>query len=253
MNTIIIEDEPLAAQRLQMLLHQQDSSINVLKIIDSVEEATHWLKTNTPPHFILLDIHLSDGYGFDIFKNTEVTSPVIFTTAYDQYALDAFKVLSIDYLLKPVTGDLLAQALQKLKTLTQASSGPVDYQQLMQYLGQPASVYKNRFLGKVGQKLFFIESSDVAYFLADNKIVYLYTLDGNRYIVEHKLENLEQVLNPKEFFRVNRSMIVKAAAIDQVKPYINSRLRIILKPGIQQDEVIISRERVSDFKTWADS
>jgi DNA-binding LytR/AlgR family response regulator len=253
MNTIIIEDEPLAAERLQLLLHQYDDSIRVLKVMDSVEEATNWLKNNAAPDFMLLDIHLSDGYGFDIFKNTEVVSPVIFTTAYDQYALDAFKVLSVDYLLKPVTADLLAQALQKLKTLKSSTSVPIDYQQLVQYMGQSASAYKSRFLGKVGQKLFFIDSSDIAYFLADNKIVYLYSLDGNRYIVEHKLENLEQVLNPKEFFRVNRSMIVKAAAIDQVKPYLNSRLKIILKPGIQQDEVIVSRERVSDFKVWADN
>jgi two-component system, LytTR family, response regulator LytT len=253
MNTIIIEDESLAAERLQLLLHQYDDSIRVLKIIDSVEEATNWLKSNPAPDFMLLDIHLSDGYGFDIFKNHEVHSPVIFTTAYDQYALDAFKVLSVDYLLKPVTADLLAQALQKLKTLKGPSNIPINYQQLVQYMGQSAAAHKSRFLGKVGQKLFFIDSSDIAYFLADNKIVYLYSLDGNRYIVEHKLENLEQVLNPKEFFRVNRSMIVKAAAIDQVKPYLNSRLKIILKPGIQQDEVIVSRERVSDFKVWADS
>jgi DNA-binding LytR/AlgR family response regulator len=253
MNTIIIEDEALAAERLQLLLRQQDAAIRVLKVMDSVEEATQWLQQHPPPDFILLDIHLSDGYGFDIFKHVTVTAPVIFTTAYDQYALDAFKVLSIDYLLKPVTAESLAQSLQKLKTLKQLPSDVMDYRQLAQYLGQQTAAHKTRFLGKVGQKLFFIDSSDIAFFLADNKIVYLYSLEGNRYIVEHKLENLEQVLNPKEFFRVNRSMIVKAAAIDQVKPYLNSRLKIILKPPVQQEEVIVSRERVSDFKVWADS
>jgi DNA-binding LytR/AlgR family response regulator len=253
MNTIIIEDEIVAAERLQLLLQQLDTSIRVLKIMDSVEEATSWLQHYPAPDFILLDIHLSDGYGFDIFKNVTVTAPVIFTTAYDQYALDAFRVLSIDYLLKPVTADLLAQSLQKLKTLRQTPATYLDYRQLAQYLGQQASPYKNRFLGKVGQKLFFIDSSDIAFFQADNKIVYLYSLDGNRYIVDHKLENLEELLNPKEFFRINRSMIVKADAIDQVKPYLNSRLRIILKPPAQQEAVIVSRERVSEFKLWADS
>jgi DNA-binding LytR/AlgR family response regulator len=254
MNTIIIEDEQLAAERLQLLLHQYDSNIHVLNVMDSVEEATAWLNKNQPPDFILLDIHLSDGFGFDILKNTLVSSPVIFTTAYDQYALDAFKVLSIDYLLKPVTAELLAQAIQKLKTLKQTGTAntTIDYQQLAQLMTQPSS-YKTRFLGKVGQKFFFIDVANIAYFSADNKIVYLYGSDGNRYIVDHKLENLEQLLDPRKFFRVNRSIIVNVKAIDQVKPYLNSRLKIQLKTGILQEEVIVSRERVTDFKIWADS
>lgn len=253
MTTIIIEDELLAAERLELLLRRYDASIRVLKVMDSVEESVLWLKKNAAPDFILLDIHLSDGYGFDIFKQINITAPVIFTTAYDQYALDAFKVMSIDYLLKPVTAELLAQSLQKLKTLKQLPDTPVDYQQLVQYMAQPNAAYKNRFLGKVGQKLFFIDSRDIAYFLADNKIVYLYSVDGSRYIVEHKLETLEQLLEPKEFFRINRSIIVNASAIDQVKPYLNSRLKLLLKSGIQQEDIIVSRERVSDFKLWADS
>ncbi len=253
MTTIIIEDEKLAAERLQLLLHHCDPAIKVLAVMDSVEESIAWLTTQSLPDFILLDIHLADGTAFEIFRQLDIIAPVIFTTAYDQYALDAFKVLSIDYLLKPVTAEALCNAILKLKTLRQPSTPAVNYNQLLQLLQQAQQKFKTRFVGKVGQKLFFIDTADVAYFLADNKIVYLYAADGNRYIVEYTLEALEQMLEPKQFFRVNRSIIVNALAINQVKPYINSRLKIIFKAGTQTEEAIVSREKVNDFRTWADS
>lgn len=253
MTTIIIEDEKLAAERLQLLLQQCDPGITVLAVMDSVEESIAWLKIKPLPDFILLDIHLADGSAFEIFGQVNIIAPVIFTTAYDQYALDAFKVLSIDYLLKPVTAEALTSSILKLKTLRQASTPAVNYNQLLQLLQQAQQKFKTRFVGKVGQKLFFIDTAEVAYFLADNKIVYLYATDGNRYIIEYTLEALEKMLDPKQFFRVNRSVIVKAMAINQVKPYINSRLKIIFKAGAQTEEAIVSREKVNDFRTWADS
>jgi len=255
MTTLIIEDEKIAAARLQLLLQQCAPGCTVQAVMDSVEESVYWLKNNTAPDFILLDIHLADGSAFDIFRQADATAPVIFTTAYDQYAIDAFKVLSIDYLLKPVTAEALLAAIRKLTLLRQSSLPALpDYAQLLQLLQQPPrQQYKTRFVGKVGQKLFFIAAADIAYFCADNKVVYLYAADDNHYIIEHTLEDLESLLDPSQFFRINRSIIVQAGAIDQVRPYINSRLKILFKCGRRPIEAIVSRERVNDFKTWANN
>ena len=255
MTTLIIEDEKIAAGRLQLLLQQCAPGCTVQAVMDSVEETVYWLKSRPAPDFILLDIHLADGSAFDIFRQVDTIAPVIFTTAYDQYAIDAFKVLSIDYLLKPVTAEALRAAIGKLTLLRHSSlPGLTDYAKLLHLLQQQSrQQYKTRFVGKVGQKLFFIAAADTTYFTADNKVVYLYAADGNHYVVEHTLEELETLLDPKQFFRINRSFIVQAGAIDQVRPYINSRLKIIFKSGQQTTEAIVSRERVNDFKTWANN
>ncbi|MBC8033033.1 MAG: response regulator transcription factor [Chitinophagaceae bacterium] len=252
MTTIIIEDESIAAERLQWMLNQCETPVRVQKIIDTVQEAVEWLSKESPPDFILLDIHLADGSGFDIFHKITITTPVIFTTAYDQYALEAFKVMSIDYLLKPVSQELLEKALFKLKVLRPAQDSAVDYKQLIQLMKTANPIYKTRFSGKVGQKIFLVPLSDVAFFLADNKIVYLCARDGTRYMIEHTLENLETMIDPAQFFRANRSAIIHAPAIEQVKPYINSRLKLWLKHGTRPMEIIISRERVPEFKRWTD-
>ena len=255
MTTLIIEDEKIAADRLQLVLQRCAPQVKVLSTLDSIEASTAWLNNNPPPDFILLDIHLSDGFAFEIFRQVKVMVPVIFTTAYDQYAMEAFKLLSIDYLLKPVTEEALSFSIQKLNTLRQPDkeSVPVVYHQLLQLLQQSQQKYKTRFVGKVGQKFFFIGIDEIAYFLSDNKIVCMYTGDGNHYMVDYTLEALEKMLDPALFFRVNRSVIVKAKAIEQVKPYINSRLKIIFKAGPQKNEAIISRERVNEFKNWANN
>jgi two-component system, LytTR family, response regulator LytT len=255
MTTLIIEDEKLAAERLHILLQQCVPDITVLKTIDTVEETTAWLCSNHCPDFILLDIHLADGSAFDIFRQVRVETPVIFTTAYDQYAMEAFKVLSIDYLLKPVTAEALQSAIQKLRLLRPpATLQSNNYIQLLQLLQQQGiQQYKKRFVGKVGQKLFFIDAADVAYFVADKKMVTLHTTDGHHYLIDYTLEDLEKTLDPAQFFRINRSIIVKARAIDQVRPYINSRLKIVFKAGQQTEEAIVSRERVNDFKNWANN
>jgi DNA-binding LytR/AlgR family response regulator len=253
MNILIVEDEQLAQERLQLLIKAYDPAINIIACLESVEETINWLNTKQHPDLLLLDIHLSDGQSFEIFKRTSTQKPIIFTTAYENYAIDAFQLFSIDYILKPVTAEGLATALNKYKNLS-AAFAPKDYQLLMEQVKDNFSAnYKTRFLAKVGQRLFFIPASDVAYFAADNKIVFLIDKLGNRFVVNTTIEKLEGELNPKDFFRLNRKIIIHAAVIEQVKPYQSNRLKLHLKGITTPDEIIISRERVADFKQWADA
>jgi DNA-binding LytR/AlgR family response regulator len=250
MKVVIIEDEQLAAERLQLMLRNYDETIQVVKHLYSVEDAVKWLATNPHPDLLFLDIHLADGFCFEIFNKIELKKPVIFTTAYNQYALDAFKLLSVDYLLKPVTAEALASAMNKLQELNK-NALVVNYESL-----QPAfeaAGYKSRLLAKAGQKMFFVETSCVEYFKADDKVVYLSDKEGNRLLVDYTLEKLECLLNPREFFRLNRQIIARFSSISQIRPYVNSRLKLLLKNGAKTEEVILSRERVHDFKTWAEA
>lgn len=253
MNILIIEDEQLATERLQILLKEYDPSINIVACLESVEETVSWLNKKTHPDLLLMDIHLSDGHSFDIFKKASTQKPIIFTTAYENYAIDAFQLFSLDYILKPVTSEALAVAINKYKNLS-ASFAPADYSVMMEQVKDNFSTrYKNRFLAKVGQRLFFVQASEVAYFYADNKIVYLVDREGNRFVINITLEKLELLLDPRHFFRINRKIIVHADMIEQVKPVANNRLKLLLK-GIQTPEdITISREKIADFKTWADS
>lgn len=254
MKVIIVEDEPLAVERLRLLLKQYDPYIQVTAALESIAATVKYLKDpERKPDLLLMDIHLSDGSAFEIFKQVNITGPIIFTTAYDQYAIEAFKVLSIDYLLKPVTLQSLGLAIEKLKKLREVPDHFVrDY---TQFVGQFASGnirFRTRFMGRAGQKFFFVYIRDIALFIADNKIVQVVSIDNIRYLVDYTLEELEAVLDPALFFRVNRSMIVHAAAIEQVKPFINQRLRLFLKQPVKVDDILISRERVTAFKKWAD-
>ena len=253
MDILIIEDEILAAERLQALIKNYDSGIRILACLDSIEESVQWLQTKTAPDLLLVDIHLSDGHSFEIFKRVTIQKPVIFTTAYDNYALDAFKLFSIDYILKPITAEALGAALNKYKNIANTIAAN-NYSLLSDQVKENyASSYKNRFLAKVGQRSFFIQVNEIAYFFADNKIVYLVDTQGNRFIINFTLEKLEPLLDPKDFFRINRKIIINANSIEQIKPYFNNRLKIVLK-GIKADEdIIISRERVVDFKVWAEA
>ncbi len=250
MKVIIVEDEKLATERLQTLLKTYDPSIEIIACLESIEDTVQYLKNHSHPDLLLLDIHLSDGHSFEIFKQVSYNRPIIFTTAYDEYALDAFKMLSIDYILKPVSGEALATALNKFKSMSLSFSA-TDLNRVSQ--GWKGQRYKKRFLGKIGQRLFFIDAEEVAFFQADNKIVYLADKEGNRYIIDHTMERLEEQLDPQHFFRLNRKFIVNISAIQQVKPYYNNRLRLSVKGANQQEEMVISRERVADFKIWADA
>jgi two-component system, LytTR family, response regulator LytT len=253
MNIVIIEDEILASERLQILIKKYDANINIVASLETVEEAISFLQTNKHPDILFVDIHLADGHSFEIFKKVKTTAPIIFTTAYDQYALDAFQLFSIDYILKPVTAESLANAFTKYKNLTQTNNIPVDYGMLLQQMQDSITgKFKTRFLAKVGQRTYFIPVHEVAYFVADNKIVHLVTRDGKRYLKNATIEKLEQIVDPKIFFRVNRKIIVHADAIEQVKPYDNNRLIIQIRNIDTTEEIIISREKVQDFKNWAD-
>jgi two-component system, LytTR family, response regulator LytT len=253
MNVLIIEDELLASERLQMLVKAYDPTINIIGCVESVEEAVNWLSKKVQPDLLLVDIHLADGHSFEIFKKVQVSKPIIFTTAYDKYALDAFQLLSIDYILKPITAEALANAFGKYKALTQKNILPNEYEEVLNYVKENFSKkYKGRFLAKVGQRIYFIPVQEVACFVADDKIVELINREGKRFIKNATMEKLEQSLDPKLFFRVNRKMIIHIDAIEQIKPYDNNRLTVVLR-NITTDQIIISREKMADFKLWADN
>lgn len=251
MDIVIIEDEILAAERLQQLVKEYDPSIRVAACLESIEESVQWLQTHAHPDLLLVDIHLSDGHSFEIFNRVQVHQPVIFITAYDHYALEAFRLFSIDYILKPVTAEALATAMNKYRMMTSGlRSTPLS---ALPEGNGTVSTYKDRFLAKVGQRSFFIQAEEVAYFYAENKIVYLVDRESNRYIINHTLDKLEPRLNPRDFFRVNRKMIVHVKAIEQVKPYFNNRLKLMLKHLKNSSDIIISRERVAGFREWAEA
>ncbi len=248
MKILIAEDEKPAAERLETLLLRYDPAIQIAGVTDSVEETVRFLRTNPNPDLILLDIHLSDGPGFAIFDNIKYNIPVILTTAYDNYALQSFRLHSIDYILKPVTLHALSGAINKMKEMAASFSA----RQIQDTGTLVPSPFKKRFVGKVGARLFFIDTADIAFFSADNKIVYITTKAGKKFTIDYTLETLENMLDPKLFFRVSRSYIVQASAIEQIRPYYNNRLRLFITGAATTDEMIISRERVSDFKKWAE-
>ncbi|OIV43732.1 LytR/AlgR family response regulator transcription factor [Flavobacterium johnsoniae] len=253
MITLIIEDEKPAARLLQRKLEKLD--VRVETMLHSVEESIQWFSNNQHPDLIFLDIQLSDGLSFEIFEKIDIKSAIIFTTAYDEYALKAFKLNSIDYLLKPIDEDDLETAVSKFKSrLPKASSETsniqLDFEQIRQMLSNPfEKTYKKRFTVKIGQHLKVINTEEIECFFSENKGTYLHTYDNRNYLFDSTLEILEQELDKKDFFRVSRKFIVPLQAIKEIQVYTNSRLKVIL-PTYKEDEVIVSREKVQDFKTW---
>lgn len=251
MRAVIIEPEFADAERLETMLYACDPSVAVLARLSAVEDAVRWFQSHPAPDCIFLDVQLSDGTCFDIFKQIQSTIPVIVTTNSPEFAIEAFRLLCIDYLLKPFTVEDLGAAIRKLHLLR---GNTPDYSALRNLVSFPKPRYKQRFLGKVGQKLFFIDATNINCFMAENKIVYLFSADGFRYVVENTLEQLEHLLDPECFFRINRSVIVNINAIEQVKPYLNSRLKLKMRfSGVDENDLVISRERVPVFKQWADA
>lgn len=253
MNVLILEDENLSAQRAKNLLLEHDPTIQIIETIDSIDDATDWFSKNPEPDLMLVDIHLADGLSFDIFKKVQVKSPIIFTTAYDQYAIQAFKTNSIDYLLKPLDKTELSAALYKFQMLSadKKRSVTADIHQMMQMFQASIKKFKTRFLVKYGDNVQFKNTDEIAYFYADDKTTYLVSNEGRKFIVDHKLEQLEDLLDPQFFFRLNRKFITRIDAISKIKILINSRLQINLKPSFDQ-EIFISKERTVEFKTWLD-
>ena len=253
MTTIIIEDEKPAARLLQRKLEKLQ--INVTVLLHSVEEAIEWFLNHPHPDLIFLDIQLSDGLSFAIFEAVEIKSAIIFTTAYDEYALRAFKLNSIDYLLKPIDEDDLKIAVNKYKSRVpeKAPENPslaLDFEAIKRMLTNPFEKnYKKRFTLKIGQHLKVISVDEIECFYSENKGTYLHTFDNRDYLLETTLEVLEQELDPAAFYRISRKFIIPLKAIKEIVVYSNSRLKIIL-PTYKAEEVIVSREKVADFKNW---
>jgi DNA-binding LytR/AlgR family response regulator len=249
MTTIIIEDEKPAARLLQRKLQKLDVEVGVM--LHSVEESIDWFTRNEHPDLIFLDIQLSDGLSFEIFEKIHIKSAVIFTTAYDEYALRAFKLNSIDYLLKPIDEEDLEVAVSKFKSrLPKQATLQLDFDQIKKMLSNPFDKnYKKRFTVKIGQHLKVIAIEEIECFFSENKGTYLHTFDNRNFLIETTLELLEQDLDPSEFFRVSRKFIIPLKAIKEIVVHSNSRLKVIL-PSYKEEDVIVSREKVADFKTW---
>jgi len=249
MKVIIIEDEKPSARRLQRMLNKLDLEADVM--LHSVEESISWFENNEHPDLIFLDIQLSDGLSFEIFEHIEIESAIIFTTAYDAYALQAFKLNSIDYLLKPIDEVELAKAVKKYQErLPNQQSVTLDFNDIKKLLVNPIDrEYKKRFSLKVGQHLKLIQIEDIECFFSENKGTYIHTNEGRNYLIDTTLELLEQELDPQTFFRINRKFFVNIHAIKDMVSYTNSRLQIKLNT-YKDDEVIVARERVKDFKAW---
>ncbi|MBR9915930.1 MAG: response regulator transcription factor [Algicola sp.] len=251
MKVIIIEDEKPSARRLKRMLLELQLDTDTM--LHSVEEAIHWFQNNEHPDLIFLDIQLSDGLSFEIFETIDIKSAVIFTTAYDEYALQAFKLNSIDYLLKPIDEDDLAKAVAKYKNRTpKQQTVTLDFNDIKKLLVNPIErEYKQRFSVKVGQHLKLINIDDIECFYSENKGTYVYTSEGRNYLLDTTLEQLEDELEPHKFFRISRKFIVNVNAIQDMLSYTNSRLQIKLHT-FKEQEVIVARERVKDFKEWLD-
>jgi DNA-binding LytR/AlgR family response regulator len=253
MQILIIEDEPQAARRMEKLITELLPSSQIVGSIDSVKKSVAWFNANPMPDLALMDIQLADGVSFQIFEQCEVKCPVIFTTAYDEYALKAFKVNSIDYILKPVDKDELRNALKKLESLT---AGSASTQRLVDNIGQVVNLLskktKERFVIKVGEHLKTIAVKDILYFYSQDKATFCNTTDGRNHILDFTIEQLEEMVDSEIYFRVNRKYLVQANAIKDIITYTNSRLKLILQGSTDKD-IIVARERVVDFKQWLDS
>ena len=253
MNVLIIEDEPQAAKRLETLMKELEPGVRVLDKIDSVTKSVEWISNNPAPDLILMDIQLADGISFTIFEQCEVKSPVIFTTAYDAYALKAFKVNSIDYILKPVDKDELGKALVKFRGIVK---NVPETRILLDNIGQAVQMltkrYKSRFMIKVGEHLKTVDSQNILYFFSQDKTTFCQTTDSRSLILDYTLDQLEEMMDPSRFFRINRKYLVGSASITDIINYTNSRLKLKLK-GVQDDDCIVARERVQAFKEWLDN
>lgn len=249
MTTVIVEDEDLAAWGLISKLQRLDPGIEILATLDSVKAAAQWFTEHPAPDLAFFDIQLADGLSFEIFEQVNVPCPIIFTTAYDAYALRAFKVNSVDYLLKPVDQEDLARALSKLRHLRGTAALDSDTIRQMMQLLKPRQ-YKTRFMVKVGDHLTAIAAAEIDFFFGENKIAWLRHQNGRKYPVDYTLEQLEDMLDPQQFFRLNRQYIASIGVIRDVVSYSNSRLKVILREPMNTDDILVSREKVEAFKMW---
>ena len=243
MNIVIIEDEIPAFNRLRKIIEELVPGANVLAHHDSIRSTAEWFSTNPCPDLVLMDIHLADGSAFDLLKQVDMRCPIIFTTAYDQYAVEAFKTSSIDYLLKPVKKDELASALKKLTHFKSIfnETEPINR-------NQPAE-YKKRFLIRYGEHIKTVSVTDIAYFYSESKATFARTFDGRNYPMDHNLDGLETMLDPQDFFRINRQYLISLKSISDMRSYTKARVIITLEPA-SKDQPVVSSERAAAFKSW---
>lgn len=252
MKILIIEDEAPALNRISKLIRELEIDIDISGTADSISSAVNLFKKFPETDLALMDIELADGQSFEIFNRIQISCPVIFTTAYDEFALKAFKVNSIDYLLKPIDPQELKQAIEKFNTLQQSRqhSHVVNIDALLNSFKKDlVQSYKQRFLIKIGHKLESLPCSEIAFFMAADKVVYLVNNENKRYIIDHTLEELNQMLDPKIFFHLNRQFLCNINSIKSISTYFNGKLKIQLKPEVNE-EVLVSREKANDFKNW---
>lgn len=251
MKVFIVEDEIYAVRRLEKMLLGQRPNAELLGFVDSVEDAVDWFSSHDSPDLIFMDIQLADGQSFDIFKEIKITTPVIFTTAYDQYTMDAFRVSGIDYLLKPVEKGELKRALDKFEQLRGNKENVNQSDSIRQILQnmQREEEYKQRFLVKSGKQFVVAKTDEIAWFVAEDGLVFLMLQNGQRKVVDATIAQIDDELNPKKFFRINRKMIVSLDSIAKIDTWFNSRLKLTLNPA-SKEEVLVSRNRVAQFKKW---
>lgn len=254
MNVVIIEDEKFAADHLEKMVLKFDPGIQIRAKIESVEDAVNWFSENTEPDLIFLDIHLEDGLSFSIFEKVQINAPIIFTTAFDEYAIRAFKLKSIDYLLKPIMQTDLNQALEKYRDWQQAHHPAFDLSTLMELIANQGQAplkdeYRDRFSVTVGAKIKSITIEHIAYFFSEEGITFLVTKDNTQYPIDYSLDQLSKMLNPKDFFRINRQFMVKHETIKNIHVYPKSRLKLELLPP-SENEVFVSIDKVTKFKQW---
>ena len=248
---LIIEDEEPAANRLQKMITEAEPGAEIAGLIPSVSPAIQWFAANPLPDLNFSDIQLADGTSFHIYREIKTVCPVIFVTAYDQYAIEAFKVNSVDYLLKPLKKDELLAAISKYKGTRAVQAPALDINKLLQSYNPKSAAYKTRFIIRYGEHIKTIHTDEIAYFYTEDKVNFLTTSEGRRYAIDLNLDNLETALDPKQFFRINRQFIVSIHSIAEMFAYTKGRVLIKLKPAAKQ-ETIVSTERSADFKTWLD-
>lgn len=249
MNILIIEDEEPAANRLKKMILDADPTSIILDVLVSIQSSVEWLNTHSHPDLIFMDINLSDGNSFEIFELTSIETPIIFTTAYEEFALKAFEVNSIDYLLKPINSEKLAGAINKYKKFHENKQALPDFSKLLASIRENNTEYKKRFLIRFGEHIKAVDIDQVAYFYTEEKINFLKTKDNHTYHIDYNLDKLDTMLDPEKFFRINRQFIISIDSIDQMFSFSKSRVKINLKPSINL-ETIVSTERSPLFKEW---
>jgi len=250
MRVLIVEDEVLAAERLQEMVIKAIPGVEVVAQLDSISTAVKWFEQNDSPDLAFFDIQLADGLSFEIFDRTRVGCPVIFTTAYDEYALKAFKVNSIDYLLKPIDHDELAAAINKYNNIHSSTNPETPgWQEVEDVLKMLTRQHKSRFVVKVGDRIRSVPADEILCFYSLAKATYIQTVDDRHYVMDHSLEQIETLVDPVQFFRVNRKFIIAMDSIADIISYTNSRLKVTLNHKTEE-EIIVAREKVKDFRQW---